>query len=140
MPKRILSIICLTNAICKHKGLLFKLISTHTFNIHSTNTHACCGSDTVLYIIPLSCLWAEDNFSSQRISRQGKNSYLNTGNEEMYLKTSICYLQSNIFSCDFTYILFFRQTRKNHIQNWMTRQVDISQPQCDRCEYTMLLL
>lgn len=70
MPKRILSIICLTNAICKHKGLLFKLISTHTFNIHSTNTHACCGSDTVLYIIPLSCFWTEDNFSSQRISRQ----------------------------------------------------------------------
>ena len=64
LPKRTLSVICLTNAMCKHKGLLFKLISTHTFNIHSTNTHACCGSDTVLYIIPLSCLWAEDNFSS----------------------------------------------------------------------------
>lgn len=41
MPKRILSIICLTNAMCEHQGLLFKLISTHIFDSHSANIYLC---------------------------------------------------------------------------------------------------
>lgn len=41
LPKRTLSIICLTNAMFEHGCLHFKLISTHTFDILSTNIYLC---------------------------------------------------------------------------------------------------
>lgn len=138
MPKRNLSIICLTNAICKYKGPTFQAnqYSDIQYSLNKYLVMPAMGQTFCWTSFP-SLSWRE--FLKSRMSRWlGKKKfrfeYRNWRNE---LKKCTWKLHSITFNQIFfhvisAYVLFFRQTRKPHIQRLMTRQTDICQLQCDR--------
>lgn len=118
LSKRILSIISLTNAICEHECLHFKVFSAHTFNTHSTNTYFCllwtrhwAGH----YSFQLSLSWREFLKSKDFQAVRGENSHLNTRNKEMNLESLLPSVK--YFSCDFClYTHLWENTQKSHLK------------------------